>query len=91
MGAEQAASVLVQVKREQLAREGRTLSAEEERAISAPVLEKYEREGDPYHGSALLWDDGILEPAETRRVVALALSACLNAPIEESRSPVFRM
>ena len=91
MGAEQASSVLVQVKREQLARDGKMLSAEEERAIAAPVLEKYEREGDPYHGSSLLWDDGIIEPAETRRVVALALSACLNAPISDSRAPVFRM
>src|ERR1043166_1212574 len=91
MGAEQAASVLVQVKREQLAREGKSLSAEEEKAISAPVLEKYEREGDPYYGSALLWDDGIIDPADTRRVVALALSASLNAPIDETRAPVYRM
>jgi 3-methylcrotonyl-CoA carboxylase beta subunit/propionyl-CoA carboxylase len=91
MGAEQAASVLVQVKREQLAREGKTLGPDEERQISQPVLEKYEREGDPYYGSALLWDDGIIEPADTRRVVALALSACLNAPLERGPSPVFRM
>jgi acetyl-CoA carboxylase carboxyltransferase component len=91
MGAEQAASVLVQVKREQLAREKKTLSAEEERAISDPVLAKYEREGDPYFGTAHLWDDGIIDPAQTRSVVALALSAALNAPIPESRAPVFRM
>jgi acetyl-CoA carboxylase carboxyltransferase component len=91
MGAEQAASVLVQVKREQLARENKTLSAEEERAIADPVLAKYEREGDPYHGTAQLWDDGIIDPAQTRAVVALALSAALNAPIPESRAPVFRM
>jgi 3-methylcrotonyl-CoA carboxylase beta subunit len=91
MGAEQAASVLVQIKREQLAREGRTLGLDEERGIAGPVLEKYEREGSPYFGTALLWDDGIIVPADTRRVVALALSACLNAPIEGSRSPVFRM
>jgi acetyl-CoA carboxylase carboxyltransferase component len=91
MGAEQAASVLVQVKREQLAREKKTLSAEEEKAISEPVLAKYEREGDPYFGTAQLWDDGIIDPAQTRAVVALALSASLNAPIGESRAPVFRM
>ncbi|MBI3857273.1 MAG: methylcrotonoyl-CoA carboxylase [Planctomycetes bacterium] len=91
MGAEQAASVLVQVKREQLAREEKTLAAAEERAIAEPVLAKYEREGDPYYGTAELWDDGIIDPAQTRSVVALALSAALNAPIPESRAPVFRM
>jgi acetyl-CoA carboxylase carboxyltransferase component len=91
MGAEQAASVLVQVKREQLAREGKTLSAEEARAIADPVLAKYEREGDPYYGTAGLWDDGILDPAQTRSVVALALAAALRAPIPETRAPVFRM
>ncbi len=91
MGAEQAAQVLVQVKREQLAREGKTLSPAEERAISAPVQEKYEREGDPYFGSAALWDDGIIDPAQTRAVVGLALSACLNAPLERGGAPVYRM
>jgi acetyl-CoA carboxylase carboxyltransferase component len=91
MGKEQAASVLVQVKREQLAREGKTLSDEEAHKIAAPVLAKYEEEGDPYYGSARLWDDGIIDPAETRSVVALALSACLNGPVEESRWPVYRM
>ena len=91
MGAEQAASVLVQVKREQLLREKKTLSAAEEKKIAAPVLEKYEREGNPYYGSALLWDDGIIDPVETRAVVGLALSACFNAPVESSLSPVYRM
>ena len=91
MGAEQAASVLVQVKREQLARESKNLTADEERAISAPVLEKYEREGDPYYGTARLWDDGVIDPAQTRSVVALALSAALHAPISETTAPVFRM
>ncbi|MEW5873872.1 MAG: carboxyl transferase domain-containing protein [Candidatus Zixiibacteriota bacterium] len=91
MGAEQAASVLVQVKRDQLARENKTLSPEDERRIADPVLAKYEREGDPYYGSSQLWDDGIIDPAETRQVVALALSACLNAPIGETRAPVYRM
>ena len=91
MGAEQAASVLVQVKREQLAREGKTLSADEAKAIADPVLAKYEREGDPYYGTAGLWDDGIIDPAQTRSVVALALAAALRAPIPETRAPVFRM
>ncbi len=91
MGAEQAASVLVQVKKDQLAREGKMLSHDEAQKIAEPVLEKYEREGDPYYGSSLLWDDGIIDPAETRKVMALALSAALNAPVEESRAPVFRM
>jgi acetyl-CoA carboxylase carboxyltransferase component len=91
MGAEQAASVLVQVKREQLAREKKALSAAEEKKIAAPVIEKYEREGSPYYGTALLWDDGIIDPMETRAVIGLALSACLNAPAESSRSPVYRM
>lgn len=91
MGAEQAASVLVQVKREQLARDGKTLSHEDAQKIAQPVLEKYEREGDPYFGTSHLWDDGIIDPAETRTIVALALSAALNAPVEPSSAPVFRM
>jgi acetyl-CoA carboxylase carboxyltransferase component len=91
MGKEQASSVLVQVKRDQLAREGKVLSDEEAKKIADPVIAKYEEEGDPYYGSARLWDDGIIDPADTRSVVALALSACLNAPVDESRWPVYRM
>ena len=91
MGAEQAASVLVQVKREQLAREQKTLPPEDERAISGPVLEKYEREGDPYYGTARLWDDGMIDPTQTRAAVALALAAALNAPAQDFPAPVFRM
>ena len=91
MGKEQAASVLVQVKREQLEREGKSLSRAEAETIAAPVLEKYEIEGDPYFGSARLWDDGLVDPLDTRRILALALSACLNAPIERGPAPVFRM
>jgi hypothetical protein len=90
MGAEQAASVLVQVKREQLAREKKELSEEEAKAIAGPVLEKYEREGDPYFGTAHLWDDGILDPADTRKAIGLALAASLNAPIPATPAPVFR-
>ncbi len=91
MGAEQAASVLVQVKREQLGREKKTLSAAEDKKIAAPVIEKYEAEGNPYYGTALLWDDGIIDPIDTRNVIGLALSACLNAPIHSTRAPVYRM
>lgn len=91
MGAEQAASVLVQIKREQMQREGRQLSDEEARNISAPVIEKYEYEGDPYYGTSLLWDDGIIDPVDTRKVVALALSVALNAPIPDTAAPVYRM
>jgi len=91
MGAQQAASVLVTVKRDQLAREGKPLSAEEEHAIRQPILEKYEREGSPYYSTARLWDDGILDPADTRGALALGLSMAYNAPIPEARFGVFRM
>jgi 3-methylcrotonyl-CoA carboxylase beta subunit/propionyl-CoA carboxylase len=91
MGGEQAAAVLVTVKRDQLARDGRTLSAEEEAAIRAPILEKYEREGSPYYSTARLWDDGVLDPAKTREALALGLSAAYNAPIGDARFGVFRM
>jgi acetyl-CoA carboxylase carboxyltransferase component len=91
MGAEQAAGVLTTVKRDQLAREGRSLSPDEEDAIRAPILEKYEREGSPYYSTARLWDDGVLDPAETRVALALGLSAAFNAPIPDARFGVFRM
>jgi 3-methylcrotonyl-CoA carboxylase beta subunit len=91
MGGEQAAGVLVTVKRDQLAREQRTLSAEEETAIRQPILDKYEHEGSPYYSTARLWDDGILDPVDTRNVLALALSAAYNAPIPPAKFGVFRM
>jgi 3-methylcrotonyl-CoA carboxylase beta subunit len=91
MGGEQAAGVLTTVKRDQLAREGGTLTPEEEAAIRSPILQKYEEEGSPYYSSARLWDDGILDPAETRQALALALSAAFNAPIPPSKFGVFRM
>jgi acetyl-CoA carboxylase carboxyltransferase component len=91
MGGEQAASVLAQVKQEQLERQGRTMSAEEIDAVKAPVLAKYEEEGSPYYSSARLWDDGVIPPWQTRNVLALGLSAALNAPIPETRFGVFRM
>jgi 3-methylcrotonyl-CoA carboxylase beta subunit len=91
MGGEQAAGVLTTVKRDQLAREGKALSADEERAIRDPILEKYEREGSPYYSTARLWDDGILDPAETRQALALGIAAAFNAPIPEPKFGVFRM
>lgn len=91
MGAAQAAGVLTQVKREQAERSGNTFSAEEEEAIRQPILEQYERQGHPYYSSARLWDDGVIDPAQTREVLALALSASLNAPIEPTPFGVFRM
>jgi acetyl-CoA carboxylase carboxyltransferase component len=91
MGGEQAAGVLTTVKRDQLARDGRDLPPEEEAAIRDPILEKYDTEGSPYYSTARLWDDGILDPAETRQALALGLSAAFNAPISAPRYGVFRM
>ena len=91
MGGPQAAGVLATVRRENIEGEGKAWSAEEEAAFKRPVLEQYEREGHPYYATARIWDDGIIAPGETRRVVALALSAALNAPIPEPRWGVFRM
>jgi 3-methylcrotonyl-CoA carboxylase beta subunit/propionyl-CoA carboxylase len=91
MGGEQAASVLATVKRDQLARDGQTLSAEEEQAIRAPILAKYEEEGSPYYSTARIWDDGVLDPAKTREALALGLSAAYNAPIPDARFGIFRM
>jgi acetyl-CoA carboxylase carboxyltransferase component len=91
MGGEQAAGVLTTVKRDQLAREGRAFSPDEEAAIRNPILEKYEREGSPYYSTARLWDDGVLDPADTRQALALGLSAAFNAPIPEPGFGVFRM
>ncbi|AYC32921.1 methylcrotonoyl-CoA carboxylase [Pseudomonas cavernae] len=91
MGGEQAAGVLAQVKREQAERAGQAFSAEEERQIKQPILDQYEHQGHPYYSSARLWDDGVIDPAQTREVLALALSATLNAPIEPTTFGVFRM
>ncbi len=91
MGGEQAASVLATVKRDGLEAAGKAWSAEEEETFKAPIREQYERQGHPYYATARLWDDGIIDPADTRRVLGLALSASLNAPIEKDRFGVFRM
>ena len=91
MGGEQAASVLATVRRDNMDAEGRAWSSEDEEAFKAPIRAKYEEEGSPYHATARIWDDGIILPSETRRVLALAFSACLNAPVEETTFGVFRM
>ncbi|MCV0396264.1 MAG: methylcrotonoyl-CoA carboxylase [Rhizobiaceae bacterium] len=91
MGGEQAATVLAIVKREGIERSGRTWSAEEEEAFKQPILDRFEHEGRPIYSSARLWDDGIIDPAKTREVLALSLSASLNREIEETRFGVFRM
>jgi len=91
MGAEQAADVLVQVKREQLEAKGEHLSKEEEEAIRRPVMEKYEREGHPFYSTARLWDDGILDPPDTRNALSLAIAMSLCAPIPEFKMGIFRM
>ncbi|MDP9193749.1 MAG: methylcrotonoyl-CoA carboxylase [Acidobacteriota bacterium] len=91
MGGEQAAGVLTTVKRDQLARAGQKLSPEEERDIADPVLAKYEEEGSPYYSTARLWDDGVIDPADTRVYLGLGLSIAYNAPIAEPRFGVFRM
>ena len=83
--------MLALVKREGIERKGGTWSAQEEADFRAPILEKYEREGHPLYSSARLWDDGIIDPAKTRDVIGLSLSAALNAPVEETKFGVFRM
>jgi len=91
MGGEQAASVLATVKRDGIEAAGESWSKEEEDVFKAPIREQYERQGSPYYSSARLWDDGIIDPADTRRVLGLAISASMNAPIEPQRYGVFRM
>ncbi len=91
MGGEQAASVLSTVRRDGLERRGEKWSLEDEEAFKAPVRKQYEEQGHPYYASARIWDDGIIDPADSRRVLGLALSAALNAPIGETRFGVFRM
>ncbi|MHB8287500.1 MAG: carboxyl transferase domain-containing protein, partial [Caulobacteraceae bacterium] len=91
MGGEQAASVLATVRRDGIEAKGGAWSAEEEAAFKAPIRDRYETEGDPYFATARLWDDGIIDPAQTRDVLGLALSASLNAPIPEAKFGVFRM
>ena len=91
MGGEQAASVLATLRRDAIETEGRAWSRAEEDTFKAPIRASYESEGSPYYATARLWDDGVIAPAETRRVLALAFSACFNAPVEPTRFGVFRM
>jgi 3-methylcrotonyl-CoA carboxylase beta subunit len=91
MGGEQAASVLATIRRDGMEARGQTWPTAEEEAFKAPVRERYEVEGDPYYATARLWDDGVIDPAQTRDVLGLAISAALNAPIPETRFGVFRM
>ncbi|MFZ9391348.1 MAG: carboxyl transferase domain-containing protein [Burkholderiaceae bacterium] len=91
MGGEQAASVLATVRRDGLKLKGQEWSATEEEAFKNPIREQYEREGHPYYATARLWDDGVIDPADTRRVLGLGLAASLHAPIPETRFGVFRM
>jgi 3-methylcrotonyl-CoA carboxylase beta subunit len=91
MGGEQAANVLAQVRRDNVERSGQRWSEDDEEAFKAPIRDQYESQGHPYYASARLWDDGIIDPAQTRTVLALGLSAALNAPIERTEFGVFRM
>jgi 3-methylcrotonyl-CoA carboxylase beta subunit len=91
MGGEQAASVLATVRRDNIEAKGGQWSAEEEQKFKAPILAQYEHQGHPYYATARLWDDGVIDPLDTRETLALALSAALNAPIPDTTFGVFRM
>ena len=91
MGGEQAASVLATVRRDGIEAKGGQWSAADEAAFKQPLLDQYEHQGHPYYASARLWDDGVLDPAQTRRLLALSLAATLNAPIEPTKFGLFRM
>jgi 3-methylcrotonyl-CoA carboxylase beta subunit len=91
MGGEQAASVLATVRRDGIEARGGNWSAQEEEAFRAPIRQQYEVQGHPYYATARLWDDGVIDPRDTRRVLALGLSASLNAPIPDAKFGVFRM
>jgi len=91
MGSEQAAGVLATVRREALAAQGKSFSAEEQAAFKTPIRAQFEQQSDPYYATARLWDDGILDPAQTRRVLGLGLYAALNAPAGQTHFGTFRM
>jgi len=91
MGGEQAAGVMSLITKGAKEKRGETFTEEDEAKFKAPLLEKYEKEGHPYYASARLWDDGVIDPAQTREVLGLAISASLNAPQQETRFGVFRM
>jgi 3-methylcrotonyl-CoA carboxylase beta subunit len=91
MGGEQAATVLATIRRDTIEAKGGSWSAEEEAVFKAPIRAQYEREGHPYFASARLWDDGVIDPADTRKVLGLAISAALNRPVLPTQFGVFRM
>jgi len=91
MGGEQASSVLATIRRDAIEAAGETWSAEDEEAFKQPIRDSYEREGHPYHATARLWDDGVIDPIDTRHVLGLALSAAMNAPVVEGKHGIFRM
>ncbi|HBN47814.1 MAG TPA: methylcrotonoyl-CoA carboxylase, partial [Thalassospira sp.] len=91
MGGEQAANVLTQIRADAQEKRGETWPVEEQEAFKRPIRDQYEEQGHPYYASARLWDDGVIDPADTRMVLGLGLSAALNKPVEETRFGVFRM
>ena len=91
MGGEQAANVLAQVMRDKHNKQGTEWPVEEEELFKSQMRDQYEAQGNPYYASARLWDDGVIAPEETRKILGLSLSAALNAPIESTRFGVFRM
>ena len=91
MGGEQASSVLATIRRDAIEAAGEKWSAKDEEAFKQPIRDSYEKEGHPYHATARLWDDGIIDPIDTRHVLGLGLSAAMNAPVEEGRHGIFRM
>ncbi|XP_061413920.1 methylcrotonoyl-CoA carboxylase beta chain, mitochondrial [Lethenteron reissneri] len=91
MGGEQAATVLATITQDRYAREGKQMTPEEEAALKQPIIQRFEEEGSPYYSSARLWDDGVIDPADTRIVLGLSLSATLNAPTKQTHFGVFRM
>jgi 3-methylcrotonyl-CoA carboxylase beta subunit len=91
MGGEQAAGVLAQIQRDQTSKTGEDWSEREEAEFKQPIIDTYEKQGHPYYASARLWDDGVIDPADTRMVLGLSLSASLNKEIEDTKFGVFRM
>jgi 3-methylcrotonyl-CoA carboxylase beta subunit len=91
MGGDQAANVLAQIKRDAMAAKGDSWDPADEESFKSPIRQQYETQGHPYYAGARLWDDGLIDPAETRMVLALGISASLNAPIEPTKFGVFRM
>jgi 3-methylcrotonyl-CoA carboxylase beta subunit len=91
MGGEQAANVLARVRRDALEAQGKSWSSEDEEEFKAPIRTQYEEQGNPYYATARLWDDGIVDPLQTRRILALGLAAAQHAPLEPTRFGVFRM